>query len=117
MINNDILNQINIEDIIWIIFIILSILNIYGNYNEKQYSKTHNNYYKVTSNKTFEFTIITTFFIYLYFFYRNYKAYQESQNKELYRAKVLGSTFLIAGILCLLYFQEKQNHFIGSPGI
>lgn len=115
--NYDKLKDIKIEDIIWVIFIILSILSIYGNYLEKIYLKTNNKEYDNTANKIFEFTLIITLIAYLYFLYRNYIIYNniEDSKKELYSYKVLGTLFLVIGILILLYFQEEQKSFVGSP--
>ena len=31
--------------------------------------------------------------------------------------KVLGSAFLLASVICLLYFQSKNTNFLGSPAI
>lgn len=113
------IKRLNFEDLIWIIFIIISILNIIGNENEKNYLKTSNNSFKKSANKIFEFTITATFFIYTYFFIRNFKSYKESSSNEkrIFSIKLLGTSFLIAGIICLLYFQENENTFFGSPAI
>lgn len=116
---NDEIKRLKFEDFLWIVFGSLCILNIYGDYNEKEYIETHDNIYKNSANKIFEFTIIITFFIYIYFFIRNYKAYEKSspEEKQLYLIKVLGSSFLIAGIVCLFYFQKKQSSFTASPAL
>lgn len=113
------INRLNFEDFLWGIFALLCLINIYGDYNDKEYSKTHNNIYKTRSNEIFELTIIVTFFIYVYFFFRNYNFYIQAsnENKNLYLIKLLGSSFFIAGILCLLYFQIRQQDFIGSPAL
>ncbi len=111
------INRLNFEDFLWIIFAILCFLNVYGDYNEKEYLKTNSNIFKNKSNYIFELTITVTLFIYIYFFIRNYKFYQKSEDKNLYSVKVFGSIFLIVGIICLLYFQNKQTSFIGSPGL
>lgn len=94
-------------------------MNVYGDYNDEEYLKTDNKNFKIKSNKIFETTLIITFFIYLYFFLRNYKFYKKSSfhDKELYFIKLLGSSFLIAGIICLIHFQTKQSSFIGAPAL
>ncbi|MGN1378790.1 MAG: hypothetical protein ACI4XR_00085 [Bacilli bacterium] len=120
--NSEVINELkrlNFEDFIWIIFAILSILNIYGDYNSKEYLITKKNTFEKKSNYIFEITLIITFFIYLYFFLRNYKFYKKAsfEDKKLYFIKVLGSSFLIAGVICLIYFQTNQSNFIGSPAI
>lgn len=122
MFNDDTINTINrlkFEDLLWIIFVILSIANIYGDNNEKKFLETNNKAYETKSNQIFEITLTITFFIYVYFFIRNYSAYKKAtfQEKELYMVKLLGSSLLIAGIICLLYFQTKQISFVGSPAL
>ena len=120
--NKDILNEINrlnLEDLIWVVFIILSAFNIYGDKLEKDYLKTNNQKYEKNANIVFEIVLIITFFIYIYFWQRNYKAYisARKEEKELLIIKLLGSSFLIAGIICLIYFQSKNSGFIGTPAI
>lgn len=113
------IERLNFEDLLWLTFAIISLLNIYGDYDDKEYLKKHDNKYKDESNKVFTFTLIVSFFIYIYFFLRNYKNYEEidQSQKKLYLIKLLGSAFLIAGVISLIYFQVKQSSFIGSPAI
>lgn len=115
----DEIKRLNFEDLLWIVFIFLAIMNIFGDYNEKEYLKTNNNSFKNKANDVFELTIIATFFIYIYFFVRNYDALEKAseEQKNLYTIKLVGSSLLIAGVLCLLYFQRKQRDFTGSPAI
>ncbi len=120
--NNEVLSKINrlkLEDLIWIIFIILSVANIYGDKLEKDYLRTNNKKLDEKANLVFEIILIVTFFIYIYFWQRNYNDYKKAsiENKKLFMVKLLGSSFLIAGIICLLYFQSKNSGFIGTPAI
>lgn len=89
------INRLNFEDFLWILFATLCFLNVYGDYNEKEYLKTNVNFFETKSNYIFELTIIITLFIYIYFFLRNYKFYQKADEKDknLYSIKVLGSIF------------------------
>ena len=43
-------NELDFEDFLLIISIILTLLNIYGNYNSKIYLQTQDINYKITSN-------------------------------------------------------------------
>ncbi len=115
----DELKRLNFEDFIWLLFATLVFLNIFGNYNQKEYLITNNKYFQNKSNKIFELTLIITLFIYGYFFIRNYNFYINSstKNKNLYFIKVLGTSFLIAGIVCLIFFQFKDDSFTGSPAL
>lgn len=113
------IKRLEFEDFLWVVFAIISIINIYGDYNEKEYLKTNNKTFENKSNKIFEFTLTIALLIYIYFFSRNYNAYKEStiEKRNLYTIKLLGSSLLIAGVLCLLYFQKNQTSFIGSPSL
>lgn len=113
--NNSI--ELDFEDFLLIISIILTILNLYGNYNSKIYLQTKDINYKMTSNEIFKFTLSITLLIYIYFFYRNYNSYKniDYNQKRLYSTKVFGTIFLIVGILCLLYFQNNETNFINTP--
>ena len=113
------LNRLKFEDFLLVLFIILSLLNIYGNQNEKSYLKTSSPIYKNKANEIFKFTIIITIIIYTYFFIRNYHSYRMSKEheKHIFIIKLLGSAFLIAGAVCLLYFQSKESSFSGSPAL
>lgn len=116
--NND-LERLNFEDIIWIIFIGLILLNIVGDNFQKEFIKTNNKKEESKANNIFLFVLVVTFFIYLYFFVRNFNALERAseENKGLFSIKLLGSAFLIAGIICLIYFQSKQVDFIGTPAL
>lgn len=117
--NNSNIQELNFEDVLLIIFIIISLLNIYGNYNSKLYLNSNNKEYKRNANQIFKFTLTITLIIYFYFLNRNYKAYKNAPIKEknIYKVKVFGSIFLIVGIICLLYFQETETSFINTPAI
>lgn len=122
MYNEDIVNEIKrlkFEDILWIIFIILGIINIYGDHNEVEYIETHNDDFKSKANKAFTFTIVVITLLYLYFLIRNYNSYKKAspEAKYLYSIKLLGSVLLIAGALCLLYFQINDSNFTGTPAL
>lgn len=116
---NDTTNEIKrlkFEELLWIIFAIISLLNVYGDKIEEEYVTTNQETYHDKSNKIFKITLIVTLLIYIYFFIRNYKALEKASchEKRLYEIRLLGSSFLIAGILLLIYFQNYQDHFDNS---
>lgn len=122
MYNNDIFSEIkrlNFENFLWIVFAILAFANISGDNNEIEFLKTNNENFKNKSNHIFEITLLITILIYFYFFIRNYNAYKKAteQEKKLYMIKLIGSSLLIAGVICLIYFQMKQTSFTGSPAL
>ena len=111
------ISRLHFENFLWFLFIILSCLNIYGDYDEELFLEKHNVYYKRESHAIFTFTIMITLFIYLYFFIRNYKAYElaSEREKRLYSIKLLLIAFFISVVLFLLYFQLYEKSFVGSP--
>ena len=113
------IKRLKFENILWIIFIILSIANIVGDIDEEKFIKTNNKIYKYNANKIFKFTLIVTLIIYIYFFIRNYESYKNISysKKKLYSIKLLGSSLLIAGIICLIYFKNIKNNIISFKNI
>lgn len=115
------LNELQIEDYIWIIYIFIIIFAITSNHYERKYVVEH----KKEDEKNFR-TInttifIITFFIYLYFVLLNYKQIKKlgpnSSPKKVFWANIgfiAATTFLIGGILQLLIsiFGSDEDDFI-----
>lgn len=113
---NDELERLNFEDYIWIIFIILSILNIVCNKYQKEYVISNNDRYEDAAKKISIFILIVLIFIYLYFFLRNYNMYNSKVDatKEDF-IKLVGSLLFVIGTFCLLYFQvNSRDNFIAD---
>lgn len=113
------IERLHYENFLWIIFALIAILNIVGDYDEEKLLLTNNSVYRDYANEIFYVTIIVTIAIYFYFIRRNATAFKNANtcDKEDYFIKLLGSSFLIAGAICLLYFQGKRTNFVGSPSI
>lgn len=111
------IRRLNFEDLLWVIFIFLSIMNIVSNKFQKEYVISNDQYYEDRANNISICVLTILVFIYLYFFLRNYNMYNNKdnpQNEDL--VKVIGSFLFIIGTLCLLYFQVNSNdNFIGEP--
>lgn len=114
--DND-LKRLNFEDYIWVIFIVLSILNIVGDNYQKQFLESKSSNDEIRANNIFTFVLVVSFLIYLYFLIRNVNALKRSEEeaKGLFSIKTFGSVLFVVGILCLIYFQVNQNDFIGTP--
>ncbi len=113
------LKALAIQDLIFIIFIAVAILNLLGDSYEKKYV-TNNDYREhQKANAIFEFTIIISIIIYFYFLIRNYNALKQAPpaKKELYQINLLGSILFIVGGFCILYFQKNQISFVGVPEV
>ena len=103
------LKQIKIENIVWLIYIILIVICLYGNKLEKQFILFQDNYSKNKYRKVniLIFTIATI--IYLYFFIDNYKGVQNLKitdsklKKDLNKLSLLGSSLILISGLIFLY--------------
>ena len=118
--NNNIdmeLNRLNFEDILWVIFIFLSVMNIISNKLQKEYIVSNKQYYEDKANNISVCVLTILVFIYLYFFLRNYNMYNNKDTPSSEdMVKVIGSFLFIVGTLCLLYFQiNSDDNFIGEP--
>ena len=113
------INRLNFEDILWVIFIFLSIMNIVSNNFQKEYVISKDEYYEDMDNYFSVVVLKILLFVYLYFFIRNYNMYNNKiGTTKVDLIKVMGSVFFILGTLCLLYFQvNSEDNFIGSPAI
>lgn len=113
------LDRLNFEDWIFIIFIAVAALNIYGDNLLKKYIKENNKYYENKANEIFIITIFITILIYIYFLKRNYNFYVSAtpERKNMLSVKVLSSIFLLIGAILLLYFQIKDSNFLSAPNI
>lgn len=112
--NDKMIKRLSFENLIWISYIVISLLDIYGDellkrnlkYNDKEASKK--------ANKLFLGITLFTILIYGYFFIRNYNDYKKYQNKS-YELRLIGSIFFLLGTFCLLYFQTTISNEIDSP--
>ena len=103
------LNELRVEDFIWIIYIFLSIFALISNHFERQYDITRNKKDKKTF-QTINTTIFTiTFFIYIYFVYLNIKNLKgldpTSSPRRILTANsnfIAATLFLIGGTIYLL---------------
>lgn len=116
---DDDLKRLNFEDIVFVILIVITIMNIYANQLQKKYIKDKDISSQIEANKIYLFVLVVGLILYFYFLYRNYHSYKNAsdEDKELFIYKVLGSSFIVAGTICLIYFQVNDPNFIGSPSI
>lgn len=100
------IERLNFEDLLWILFIVTSILNIIGNNYQKKYVVSNDSYYEDRANNIYIIILVIVLMIYLYFFTRNYRMYKSKLGSATTEdlIKVMGSVFFIVGTLCLLYF-------------
>ena len=113
--------EIEFEKVLWWIVIFLSALNIYGDNLEQLFFKNNNIGAEKKAKKIFIFTITVSLIIYLYYVYRNYKYYSVSKFKRnetfLYLIRLIGSIFVVVGVIFILYYEVKEKTPVGTPTI
>lgn len=113
--------ELEFEKVLWWIVIFLSALNIYGDNLEQLFFKSNNIGAEKKAKKIFIFTITVSLIIYLYYVYRNYKYYSVSKFKRnetfLYLIRLIGSIFVVVGVIFILYYEVKEKTPVGTPTI
>ena len=106
--NNIKLNKIEINNIINIIFILSSILSIYGNKLIKESIYYNDLSKKQQADKIFIKITFISILIYIYFLKENYNAYKK-KNENKYKIRLLGSTLVLIGTILIFYFQINSS--------
>lgn len=113
--------ELEFEKVLWWIVIFLSALNIYGDNLEQLFFKSNNIGAEKKAKKIFIFTITVSLIIYLYYVFRNYKYYSVSKFKRnetfLYLIRLIGSIFVVVGVIFILYYEVKEKTPVGTPTI
>ena len=112
------IKRIHFEDLISILFIVTSILNIYADNLHINYLLTNNQDKEKAARDIYLIVIIITIAVYYYFINRNYtflkEAKDNNQETKLPFIRLLGSIFFMVGILLLLYVLVESNNIQGE---
>lgn len=103
------IKRLNFENIIWIVLIVGSALDIYGDELIKKGIKKHDKEAQDRAENLFLFVTLVSLVVYIYFLYRNYADYKKHHN-ELYLTRFMASIIILIGTLMLLYFQLNVNN-------
>lgn len=112
--NEEMIKRLSFENLIWVSFIIISILDIYGDELIKKDLRYNDKKSLEKANKLFLGITLFTILIYIYFLIRNYSDYEKYKNQN-YEVRLIGSVLILAGSLCLLYFQINNTRPVDSP--
>ena len=119
--NTSKVKELEFEKVLWWVVIFLSALNIYGDNLEQLFFKNNNIGAEKKAKRIFVFTITVSLIIYLYYVYRNYKYYSVSKFRRndtfLYLIRLIGSIFVVVGVIFILYYEVKEKTPVGTPTI
>lgn len=110
------INQINIEDKIWIIYIGIIILSWYANELERNYFKNKDQYSKEKYRLVMIFIFSILVIVYFYFLksslndLKNIKKIDSTQKKNLTYLSFIGSSLIAISGLIFLYIALKDEN-------
>lgn len=106
-------SELVIDEWIWVVFIILSALNIGGDELEKKYCINHEEKAKIRSKKIFKLTVFISFLIYLYLASKNCKKYHKlksaNQDTNLIGTRCLASILVVIASSLFLMAQLRDE--------
>ena len=101
------------QDIISIVFIVASVLNIIACDKEKEYVISNNKKDKITANNIYILVLLIFICLYTYFIKVNYNSYSNCKDyeSEAFLIRLYGSIFFLVGGVCFLYFRinDREN--------
>lgn len=113
--------ELELEKIIWGIFIISSLLNIVSDNLQIDYLDNNDKNKLDNAYKVSLFVLILSIVLNSYFVIRNYRDYRNNINNNSNKNKsffllirLIGSILLILGVCCSLYYLVNNKNSIGS---
>ena len=107
--NNDRLKELQIDEIIWIIFITVSITNIIGDEFEKNYCQTKNQNSLNKSKNIFTLTLFISLIIYSYILYTRYQKLKNNPYNNLTKQRLFASILVVVASFINLSCQLKDR--------
>ncbi len=106
--SEQIVKRLSFENIIWIVFIIVSVIDIYGDELLKKSITDNNKELSSKAENLFIFVSLISILVYIYFLVRNYYDYKENES-TIYEVRLIGSILVLSGTLLLFYFLLFNN--------
>lgn len=108
------IKRLNFENFIWVVLIIASALDIYGDEQLKKSLLYNDHKAEERATNLFLGLAVVSFLVYIYFLFRNYSDYKKYKNKS-YEVRFIGSILVLCGTICFLYFQLTTKNQKDSP--
>lgn len=111
--DNNKIKELRIDEWIWVIFIILSVLNIFGDECEKDCCINYDANKDSLAKKIFTFTVFVSLLIYCYLAYQRYSRvklkHQYQQESSLDELRFFGSILVVIASIIFLYYQLETT--------
>ena len=111
------IESLNLDDLVWYVYIFISIAALYSNKLEKEYSVTSDKK-KLTEFHTINLIVLTiAFFIYIYFIYNAFRRHAKYRSKLTMINVISSILFIVAGGLALFLEIISTDSDINNVGI
>lgn len=111
--NDSAIEELKIDEFIWVIFIILSILNIVGDKCLENYYKYNNNDKEKQAKDIFTLSVFVSLIIYLYLLYKRYNVYKEnvinSKETKICGLRLFGTILVVSATIIFFYCQLEDK--------
>ena len=108
------IENLKIDEVIWVVFIFLSIINIFGDECKKSYYIDENNEQEELAKKVFLFTLFISFIVYIYISYIKYKrlqyCYKNNLDSTCAKARFFASVMVVIASFIFLCCQIKESN-------
>lgn len=107
--NTNRIKELQTDELIWIIFITISIFNIIGDEFEKKYCKYKTNKDLNTSKNIFTTTLFISLLVYLYISYTRYIKYKDNPQKKFNDVRLFSSILVVIASIINFYCQINDR--------
>lgn len=115
--NSNKIAELNIDDMVWYIYIFISIAALYSNKLEKDYNITKDRK-KLTEFHSINLVVLTiAFLIYCYFIFMAYKRFNVNKNRNTMIGLISSILFLVGGGMFLYLELMTTDTEINDVGI
>lgn len=111
--NSNKIHELKIDEAIWIIFILLSIANIFGDECEKKYYQFDSFKDEEKAKLIFLISLVISFLVYCYMDYQKLEKYYVAKRKgddtTICGLRLIGGTLVVVSTLLFLYCQVMEK--------
>lgn len=113
----DKINSLNVDDMVWYIYIFIAFAALYSNKLEKEYT-LFNDKKKLTEFHTINLVVLTiAFFVYVYFIFVAFKKYNQEKSKNTIINVIATILLLVVGGMFLYLEIVTTDSDINNVGI
>ena len=111
------INSLNLDDMVWYIYIFIAVAALYSNALEKEYVASGNRR-KLTEFHTINLVVLTiAFFVYIYFIFVAFRRFNQEKSNNTIINVIASILFLVAGGMYLYLEIVTTDSDINNVGI